>query len=245
MKKVKAETVKHENEIKEQIDLMGKNEREILFAEKQLTDTVEKFIHDLREHERKMKAKFCEINEAQQKHHVRQLENFELIVTQLKSWAERGETILERNNSAEILQTNQAIVGCCEELLNVTKPEIYKLPHVHYILGNKLHILDRIVVSNTDPSMSLTEGETEKEVKEKTVARFAIVTKDSDGLQCYHEDDQIKVDILTPAGDQLKTDIKDSKDGKYRVTYTPQSVGQHKVQIQVNGQPLTGSPWVV
>ena len=101
------------------------------------------------------------------------------------------------------------------------------------------------MVSNTDPSMSLAEGETEKEVKEKTEARFAIVTKDSDGLQCYHKDDQIKVDILSPAGDQLKTDIKDTKDGKYRVTYTPQSAGQHKVKIQVNGQQLTGSPWVV
>ena len=43
----------------------------------------------------------------------------------------------------------------------------------------------------------------------------------------------------------MKTDMKDTKDGRYTVTYTPQSVGQHRVDIQVNGQPLTGSPWVV
>ena len=29
------------------------------------------------------------------------------------------------------------------------------------------------------------------------------------------------------------------------MTYTPQCVGQHGVEIQVNGQPLTGSPWLV
>ena len=95
------------------------------------------------------------------------MENFELIVTQLKSCVERGESILKRDISAEILQTNQAIVGRCEELLNATKPEIYKPPHVHYILENKLHILDRIVVSNTDPSMSLAERQSEKEVMEE------------------------------------------------------------------------------
>ena len=63
--------------------------------------------------------------------------------------------------------------------------------------------------------------------------------------QCYHEDDQVKVNIITPADDQLETEIKDTKDGKYTVTYTPHYVGQHRVEIQVNGQPLTCSPWDV
>ena len=82
-------------------------------------------------------------------------------------------------------------------------------------------------------------------VREKTVANFIIVTRDSGGKQCYHEDDQVKVNIITPANDQLETEIKDTKDGKFSVTYTSQCVGQHRVEIQVNGQPLTGSPWLV
>ena len=245
MAKVKAEMVICENQIQKQIDLMDKNKNEILFAEQKVTDTVEELICDLREHERTMKAKFHEIYEARQKHHATRLENFELVVTQLKSCVERCESILERNISVEILQTNQVVIGRCEELLNVKKPEIYKPPHVHYMVENKPNILDRIVVSKTDPSMSSAEGQCEKEVKRNTETNFTIVTRDSDGLQCYHEDDQIKVDILTPAGDQLKTEINDTKDGKYTVTYTPQCAGQHRVGIQVNGQPLTGSPWVV
>ena len=83
---------------------------------------------------------------------------------------------------------------------------------------------------------------TAKSVKE---SNFIVVTRDSEGLQCYQLDDQIEVDILTAEGDHLKTELKDSKDGKYTVTYTPQCVGQHSVEIQVNGQPLTGSPFVV
>ena len=245
VKKVKAKTIIYENEIKKQIELMDKNKNEILSAEKQFTEAVEEMIRDLREHEKNLKANLTEIYEAQGKHHATRLENFELVVTQLKSCAKRAESILERNMSAEILQTNQAIVGRCEELLNARKPEIYKPPHVRYILENKLHILDRIVVSNTDPSMSLAERQSEKEVIEGKETNFAIVTRDSDGLQGYQESDVIKVHILTPPGDQLKTDIKDTKDGRYTVTYTPQCAGHYTVEIQVNGQPLTGSPWVV
>ena len=117
---------------------------------------------------------------------------------------------------------------------------------MHYIIENQLYQdLDRIVVSNTDSLLSLAEVDNQELVREKTVANFIIVTRDSGGKQRYHEDDQVKVNILTPADDQLETEIKDSKDGKYTVTYTPQCVGQHRVEIQVNGQPLTGSPWVV
>ncbi|XP_068726344.1 tripartite motif-containing protein 2-like [Montipora capricornis] len=118
-------------------------------------------------------------------------------------------------------------------------------PHVHYLVEKKLHLMDRVVVTKTDPSKCLAEGQDSREVKERKETYFVIVTKDSEGFQCYQQDDKIKVNILTPEGDQLKTDIKDTEDGKYTVTYTPQCGGQHRVEILVNGQPLTGSPWIV
>jgi len=125
MAKVKAQMVICENQIQKQVSLMAKNKNEILFAEKKVTVTVEEFkIRDLREHERTMKATLHEIYEAQQKHQATQLENFELVVTQMKSCAKRGEGVLERKISAEILQTNRAIIGRCEELLKERKPGI-------------------------------------------------------------------------------------------------------------------------
>ena len=113
------------------------------------------------------------------------------------------------------------------------------------MVEQKVKILNRIVVSDTDPSLSLAEVASLKDVSEKTETNFTIVTRNSDEEQCYQEEDVIIVNILNPAGDQLESEIKDTKDGKYTVTYTPQCVGQHRVEIQVNGQPLTGSPWVV
>ncbi|XP_068725852.1 E3 ubiquitin-protein ligase TRIM71-like [Montipora capricornis] len=243
--KVKAEIARYESEIEKQTDLKNKSNNQIMKEEKKMTDTVEKLIRDLREHERKMKNKFREMYEAEQKHHATRLENFELVATQLKSCFERCQSILERNFSVEILQTNHAILGRCNELINVRKPDLYMSPHLHYLMEKKLDLMDRVVVTKTDPSKCLAEGQDSKEVTERKETYFVIVTKDSEGFQCYQQDDEIKVDILTPEGDQLKTDIKDTKDGKYTVTYTPQGAGQHRVEIIVNGQPLTGSPWIV
>ena len=84
MAKVKAEMVICEDQIQKQVDLMDKNKNEILSAEKKMTDAVDELIRDLREHERTIKVRLHEIYEAQQKHHSTQLENFELVVTQLK-----------------------------------------------------------------------------------------------------------------------------------------------------------------
>ena len=64
---------------------------------------------------------------------------------------------MQRNISAEILQTHQAFIEHCEELLKARKPDIYKPSHVHYMVEQKGSILDRIVVSNTDPSLTLLE----------------------------------------------------------------------------------------
>ena len=210
-----------------------------------MTDLVEDLIRDLQEHERMMKTKFGEIYEAQQKHHATQLENFELVLTQLKSCVERGESIVQRNISAEILQTNQAIIERCEELLKAKNPEIYKPSHVNYMVEQKVKILDRIVVSDTDPSLSLAEVASLKDVREKTETNFTIVTRNSDGEQCYQEEDVIKVNILNPEGDKLEIEINDTKDGKYTVTYTSLLYVVQDTVVQVNGQPLTGSPWVV
>ena len=203
---------------------------------------MEAWIRDLREHKKKMKEKFRDIYEAEQKQHEARLDTLELITTQLKSCVERGQGVIERNMSAEILQANSAILSRCDELLNAKTPDDYKSPNFNCLVDEKLDFFDKIRVTKTDPSMCLAECQDSQIGKE---SNFVVVTRDSQGLQCYQQDDLVNVDILTPEGDHLTTEVKNSKDGKYTVTYTPQCVGQLYVSIQVNGQPLTDSPCFV
>ena len=240
--KLKAEILLYENEIRKQTELKDKNVTDIMNAEKKMTDSVKEWIRNLREHEKKMKQRFREIYEAEQKQHESLLQNLELITTQLKSCVERGQGVLERNISAEILQTNHTILQRCEELMNARKSDRYKSPYLNYLVKKRFDILDQILVTKTDSSMCLAEFDESEMGKE---SKLVLVTRDSEGLQCYQQDDQIKVDILTAEGDHLKSELKDSKDGKYAVTYTPECVSQHSIEIEVNGQPLTGSPFLV
>ena len=247
LKKVKAEVVILENEMKNQTELMNKNKTQISAAREKMNETVDDCIRLLTEHKASMNAKFDEINQAHQKAHATNLENFQLAVAQLKSSLEQGENILERNINAEILQTKPVIIGRCEDLLNAKKPEIYKPPRVHYVIEQKLDISDRVVVSHTDPSSTLVKGLCEK-VEEQNETYFFIITRDSEERQCYNEVDCIKCDIRTSTGDSFETadlEIEDKEDGSYIVEYTPPHTGLYEVRIEVNGQPLDGSTWSV
>jgi len=240
LEKVKTEVAVYENQMKKEKELMDESELEISAAQRKMTETVDNCIRIFTEHKSAMNAKFDEINQAQQKAHATQLENFQFAVTQLTSSVEQGENILERN-SAEILETKQVITGRCEELLYARKTKIYKPPHVHYMVENITTILDQVVASETVSSLSVVYCE--KETEEKTQTKLTIVTRDSEGIQYYNGDDHIKVDIESPTGSKSTTEITDSKDGKYTVMYTPKCVGQYRVGIEINGQPLIGSPW--
>ena len=247
LKKVKAEVVIFENEMKNQTELMNKNKTQISAAREKMNETVDDCIRLLTEHKASMNAKFDEINQAHQKAHATHLENFQLAVAQLKSSLEQGENILERNINAEILQTKPVIIGRCEDLLNAKKPEIYKPPRVHYAVEQKLDISNRVVVSHTDPSSTLVERWQEK-VEEQNETYFTIITRDSEERPCYNEDDYIKCDIRTLTGDSFETvhlKIEDNEDGSYMVEYTPPHTGLYEVKIEVNGQPLDGNPWSV
>ena len=248
LKKVKAEVVILENEMKDQTELMNKNKTQISAAREKMNETVDDCIRLLTEHKASMNAKFDEINQAHQKAHATNLENFQLAVAQLKSSLEQGENILERNINAEILQTKPVIIGRCEDLLNAKKPEIYKPPRVHYAVEQKLDILDRVVVSHTDPSSILVKRLCRETLEEQNKRYFFIITRDSEQRPCYNEDDCIKCDIRTSTGDSFETadlKIEDKENGSYIVEYTPPHTGLYEVKVEVNGQPLDGSPWSV
>ena len=54
---------------------------------------------------------------------------------------------------------------------------------MNYIIENQLNPgLNRIVVSNTDPSLSLAEVDNQECVREKTVANFIIITREGSSV---------------------------------------------------------------
>ena len=249
----KAEVLVVESKINEQVKFRNKSKERIVATQNKVTETVEMFIQDLRNHEATIRAELSEINDAQEKEYQAKLEEFHLFVAELKRSIDCGEDIFQRDVSLEILQKENVVFGGLNELLNQCQTiQLYKpAEHFHYVVSRGIvnasgHMLSlgQIVASKTDHSQSVAEGKGLKEAECGAEAHFTVSTRDSEGNKFYHEDDQVTVTISSPSGEE-ELDVRNCKDGNYTANYKPRRVGQHDIEVKVNGLPLTDSPWIV
>ena len=249
--RVKEKLVIVESKILEQTELMKKSEDEICAAEKKVTKTVQEIIRIAKEHETAVKTKLAEIRVTQQRKYAAKIESDQLLAAQLKSSVECGEGIVQRSIGPEILQAGHAVLGRCEELLTTQDIEVCKPQHVvYYVNLEAMNILRGLVPgqvfeTNTDPSQSSAEGRGLIEAPTNNETNFTVTTRDSKGSQCYDEHDQLTVIVRPQKGEEEETKIDDCKNGSYVVRYKPKSVGLRDISVEVNGQPLSGSPWRV
>ena len=244
----KAEVVAVESKINEQIELRNTSRARIIAAQNKLSA----LIRDLKDHEAAIKTQLTETDEKQERDHKSQLEKFQSFVTELKSSIELGEGVLQSDIDLKTLQEEHEVIGRCKELLNQSqKMNIYKPEHVNYVpkkgtvtASGSLVPLGQVIASNTDHSQSIAEGKGLKVAELGIETSFTVTTRDSEGNQFYHEQDQVTVTISSPTGEE-EVHVRDCKDGNYTVHYKPTSVSRHDVRIEVNGWPLTGSPWSV
>nr|XP_058951757.1 E3 ubiquitin-protein ligase TRIM71-like [Pocillopora verrucosa] len=249
--RVKEKLVIVESKISEQIELMKKSEDEICAAERKVTKTVQEIIRVAKEHETAVKTKLAEIKVKQQRNYAAEIGNVQLLAAQLKSSVEYGEGIVQRSIGPEILQAGHAVLGRCEELLTTQDIEVCKPQRVVYCANvEAMNILRGLVPgqvfeTNTDPSQSTAKGRGLTKAELGTETSFTVTTRDSKGSQCYDEQDQLTVIVCSQKGEEEETKIDDCKNGTYVARYKPKSVGLHDISVEVNGQPLTGSPWRV
>lgn len=243
--KLKPLVALYETKMNKQVQLMERSREENVAAHKKVTEIVEENIRVFREHETTIHAKLDEILDIQERDHSTQLENFQLLVTQLNSFVEHGEAILERNLSAEVLQAHSSYRKQAETFLNLKKIKLYDPQHVDYVVTRQGLIPGHVIVKHADASKSVAEGEGLVGTDVDAETNFKVTIIDEEGKKYYHQDDEMTVNVVDPEGNLLNKSIEDYKDGKYMVTYTPESVGMHTVSIDINGKALAGSPWKV
>jgi len=251
VQEMKVEIAEHTTQMEKTTEMLKKNGEQIAAARNKVLTTVEELIRVLKEHEIAMVTKLDVIENQRQRDYSAQLEHFQISATQLKTSVEHCQRILQGNNSVEILEAQQGVMEKCKGLLNAKKMNIYKPSHVQYktneedIQSVRRAFLGEVGVSTTDPLQSVAEGKGLKQAEAGREASLTITTKNAEGQQCYNEIDQMVVKVRTPSEQDLDINIADNEDGKFSVTYTPECDGYHEVVIEVNGQPLTSSPWSV
>ena len=232
-----------------------KSRERIATARNKVVTSVEELMRLLQEHEKFMITRLDVSDSKVQREQAAQLQHFEICRNQLQTQVEWCEGILQKNDSVKILQAQDDLIRPCRGLRGAEKLNIYKPSLFRYEI-NKEHMetvrsivsaVGVIVESNTDPLQCVAErgmGLLKGEVGIGAIIK--VNTKDSEGNLCYDEDDQVYVKVQSPAGKELSYRLTaPGKNGEYSLTYTPDCDGEHKVEIAVNGEPLSGSPWCV
>ena len=72
--------------------------------------------------------------------------------------------------------------------------------------------------------------------------RFTVITKDSENNICYSASQEVSVQILSPSGEDVQTEVTDFRNGTYNACFTARTVGIHHLTVRVRGQCTADSP---
>ena len=248
--KAKAEIGVVQRKMERQKEFMKKSTDEMLAAESKVTAIVDELVRILREHEAAVKTRLIQINEAQQRDHATRTEEFQLTVSQLNGFVERGSAILNRNIPSEIIRTELTVTSRLEELSKAARVMILQPLHFSYVANEKLEkyrtIMEnsgpgKVIASFTDPALSLAgcEPKVLDAMKPCSEVVFKLTTRDTDGNQIYNKEDNVTVQVNPPSEVEEEKEIKNLKDGNYSISVYPKLVGDHDIMIKLNGIPLT------
>ena len=248
--KAKAEIGVVQTKIERQKEFMKKSTDEMLASQSKVTAIVEALIRILREHETAVKKRLIEINEAQQRDHATRTEEFQLTVSQLNGFVERGSAILNRNIPSEIIRTELTVTSRLEELSKAARVMILQPLHFSYVANEKLEkyrtIMEnsgpgKVIASLTDPALSLAgcEPKVLDTMKPCSEVVFKLTTRDTDGNQMYNKEDNVTVQIKPPSEVEEEKELKNFKDGNYSISVYPKRIFDHDIVIELNGIPLT------
>ena len=219
----------------------------------QATDEVRRvakhFISLIHQHESTMTEELLRRRQSLQTEVSTQMSAVDEKLMDINGSLEFGKDILERNNLPEILNVEETLERRFKELLSSSEISPVEMNYfkVKYVPTDLSHIRNefgRLVVTNTEPSLSIAEGKGLTEGLQGKDCTFKIFTKDWQSQTTYSEIDEVDVDIQSlQTGRVAKPSITDSKDGSYEVTYKIEDAGDFSVSITVGGEAITGSPF--
>ena len=166
---------------------------------------------------------------------------------------EATEAILQRNISAEIIQSNQIIEETFQGQVESAYPPIgnQSIADFGFVRNQRLfdHVwTDRIgfvKVLPTSPTESSASG---KGISKPTIgleANIMLTTRNAKGEQCYEKRDYVTVEIENQDGHDCATETRvlDNKDGSYKISYFAKKTGKCRVSVKINGEHIRQSPF--
>ena len=215
-------------------------------ATKEVQRVAERCINSIRQHESSM----TELLKTQKSNcnddYSKELSKLTEKIQRMENISAESKNILQRNNLQEMLNIKQVLD---EKIAVEVLPEL-TYPEFKYISDDALSLNftpGQLYKTNSEPSLSVATGDGLTKGTQGKEDTFTVTTNDSKGQATYSEIDNVRVDIKSSQKEieDIRSVVKDLKNGHYFISYTPTIAGNFSVSIKVRDEPIKGSPFTL
>ena len=176
-----------------------------------------------------------------------------------KTAVENAEILIKRSTSAEIVQFDESLNTIFQgEVADEGEQTDGDLEGIRRrVFRENETLMDKIntegigsfetFLTKTKACQSSADGKGISEAIVGLEAKFALTTRNSEGMQCYEVRDYVKVEIRNFQGHDCVTNVRiqDNRDGSYKISYFVKETGKCKASVTINGEHVRGSPFTV
>ena len=220
--------------------------RSIEQATKEVHRVAERCINSIRQHESSVTELLKTQKSSCNDDYSKELSKLTEKIQRTNTVAAQSKNILQRNNLQEMLNIKQVLD---EKVVEDALP-VLTYPEFRYISNDALSlnfIPGQLYITNTEPSLSVATGNGLTKGTQGKEGTFTVTTNDSKGQVTYSEIDNVSVEIKCDlmGTEDFRSVVKDLKDGRYSISYTPKFAGNFSVSIKVRDEPIKGSPFTL
>ena len=214
-------------------------------ATKEVQEAAKCCLNLIRKHEESVTERLVKQKESFEAEFVNQMTSLDGKLAEIGSSLEFGDEVLFRNNLPEILNVEEMLEQRLRELSIPFEPML-NFPEVRYTRNDVSSLVNtpgKLHTTNTEPSLSVAEGQGLTEAIQGECGTFTVITKDAKNQTTYSDIDEIDVAIHSEDKGNLITNLTDCKNGQYVVKYKSDVGGDFNVSISVRGGTIKGSPF--
>jgi len=215
-------------------------------ATKEVHRVAERCINSIRQHESSVTELLQTQKSSCNDEYSKELSKLTEKIRQTRNVAAQSKNVHQRNNLQEMLNINQVL----DERIAVEGLPVLTYPEFKYISDDALSLNftpGQLYITNTEPSLSVATGNGLTKGTQGNEGTFTVTTSDSKGQATYSEIDNVRVDIKSNQRgiEDIRSVVKDLKNGHYSISYTPKVAGNFSVSIKVRDEPIKESPFTL
>ena len=223
-------------------------ERNVTAAKREVSQTAERMIAKIREHEREA-TKILENTHVSRTEEINTLnEQVKSLIKQLDQAVQFAKNLVERSSSSDVMKSKKSLEQRFGDLNKATVPSLPVCSFAKFFPTNTLDNLNlgSVVTDETDVRLSSIEALT-KNLQAGLEAELLICPKRKSEEEltskCQREFD-VKV-LIEPAEDVASLRILKKENDDFHVKFVPKLPGTYNMTVKINGDKVVTSPFRV